>query len=131
MIVKLTAVAVGGAAGSVVRYLLGGWVQERVGPGFPYGTLLINVSGSFVIGLFLTLSLGLAWRDHWRLLIAIGFLGGYTTFSTFSYETLRLLAEGRQVRAALVNVGLSVAGGLAAAYLGMVLGRLLLHWRAS
>src|SRR5256714_1628385 len=116
-------VGLGGGAGAIARYLLGGWVQERYGPSFPYGTLIINVTGSFILGLFATLAIRYAWNDHWRLLIAIGFVGAYTTFSTFEYETIQLVAEGSWARG-LFNILASVVLGFLAAYIGVVLGRL-------
>jgi CrcB protein len=125
----LLIVGVGGFVGANVRYFLGGWIQQKLGPGFPYGTLTINVSGSFIIGLFSTLAMALAWNDEWRLLVAIGFLGAYTTFSTFEYETLRMVAEGGRWRAALANTVFSVSFGFVAAYAGVVAGRLLLRGR--
>ena len=88
-------IGLGGAIGAICRYLLSRYFAERYGAGFPYGTLFINVSGSFILGLFN----GLATRqilgnDEWRWLVAVGFLGGYTTFSTSSYETLSLFRQG-------------------------------------
>jgi CrcB protein len=124
-------VALGGALGAVARYAVGGWVHAKLGPSFPYGTFVINVSGSFILGLFATLALSLAWSDHWRLLIAVGFVGAYTTFSTFEYETLQLIAEGGRYRAAVLNLVGSVVVGFGAAYLGMVAARLLLWARSG
>jgi CrcB protein len=120
-------VGLGGFAGAVARYLIGGWVQQRWGAAFPYGTFVINVSGSFILGLFATLAMRFAWGEPWRLLIAIGFVGAYTTFSTFEYETLRLIAEGNRHGAAAVNLLGSVIAGFAAAYLGVVTARLLMR----
>jgi fluoride exporter len=122
-------VAFGGAAGAMARYWLSGWAQQRWGPGFPYGTFIINVSGSFLLGLFATISMRMAWDEEWRLLIAIGFLGAYTTFSTFEYETLQLIAEGKRYGSALLNLAGSVALGFAAAYAGVVTARLLFALR--
>src|SRR5262249_22997522 len=86
------------------RYLLGTWIAQRYGTSFPYGTLVINVSGSFVIGLFLTLIAELfVLHPNWRLFFAVGFLGAYTTFSTFSYESVVLLQNGSW-RLGLVNM---------------------------
>jgi fluoride exporter len=127
-VAKYLVVALGGAVGAVARYALGGWVQAKWGDSFPYGTLAINVSGSFVLGLFATLFLGLAWSEHWRLLVAVGFLGAYTTFSTFSFESLQLLQAGRY-RAAAFNLAGSVVLGLAAAFVGVLVGRVLLSTR--
>ncbi len=116
-------VAVGGAIGSLARYWLGGLVAARLGVRFPYGTLLINVTGSFLIGYFLTVATErLSLHPAYRLLIAVGFLGGYTTFSAFEYETLRLLEAGGLARA-LANVVLSVTVGLAACWGGALLAR--------
>jgi CrcB protein len=122
---KCLVVGLGGFLGANARYLLGGWVQERWGAALPYGTFVINITGSFILGAFATLMLRYPWSDYWRLLIAIGFVGAYTTFSTFEYETLQLLAQGRQYGAAALNVVASVVLGLFAAYLGVVCARLL------
>lgn len=123
---KMLVVGLGGFLGANARYLLGQWAAQRWGTAFPYGTFLINISGSFVLGLFGTLALRLAWNDNWRLLIAVGFVGAYTTFSTFEYETLQLLSEGSLARAA-ANVLGSVLLGFFAVYAGVVLARLLLR----
>ncbi len=131
MIARYMVVALGGAAGSVARYWLSGWAQERWGAGFPYGTFIINVSGSFVLGLFSTLWMRLAWSDYARLLIAMGFLGAYTTFSTFEFESLRLIAIEGRYRAAFIYVVGSVVVGLGAAYLGVVMARLLVPGRGQ
>jgi CrcB protein len=108
---------------------VGGVAQQKLGAGWPYGTFLINVTGSFVLGLFGTLTLRFAWSDYWRLLIAIGFVGAYTTFSTFEYESLRLITEGGRYRAAAVNLVGSVIAGFFAAYVGVVAARLLFAFR--
>ena len=118
-------VGFGGAAGAVSRYLVGGWISERVGPAFPWSTLAINASGSFVLCLVATLTLErFVVPRTWMLGVGIGFCGGFTTFSTFSYETLRLAAEGSLWRAA-ANIGASVAASLAAGLLGIAAGRAL------
>lgn len=126
---KLVIVGAGGALGAIARYLVGGWVQERWGPSFPAGTFAVNITGCFILGVFATLAMRAAWSDEWRMFVAIGFVGAYTTFSTFEYETLRLLAEGSRYRAAAINVLGSVVTGLGAAYLGVVAARLLLAAR--
>jgi fluoride exporter len=119
-------VALGGASGAMARYWLSGWAYQKWGPQFPYGTFLINISGSFLIGFFAALAMRYAWNEQWRLLIAVGFLGAYTTFSTFEYETLQLIAEGSHYRAAFLNVLASVVVGFLAAYAGVVSARALL-----
>lgn len=124
---KYLVVAFGGAVGAMARYAVGGWAQTRFGAGWPYGTFIINISGAFVLGLFATLALRFAWSEYARLLIAVGFLGAYTTFSTYTYESLQLIVEGRQYRAAIVNLVGSVVVGFLAAYLGVVTARLLMR----
>jgi CrcB protein len=121
--VKYLAVGTGGFIGANARYIVGGWVARRWGTTFPYGTFAINVSGCFILGLFATLLLRYAWSDNWRLFIAIGFVGAYTTFSTFEYETLQLAADGALLRAG-ANVLGSVVCGFGAAYLGVIVARL-------
>lgn len=117
-------VALGGALGSVLRFWLGGLITALAGPGFPWGTLLINVTGSFAIGLFGTLT-GADGRfllpGDWRQFFMVGVCGGYTTFSSFSLQTLTLAQDGAYVGAAL-NVVLSVTLCLAGVWLG--------HWGA-
>jgi CrcB protein len=122
---KYLLVGLGGFLGAIARYALGGWAAEKWGGGFPYGTLLINVSGSFVLGLFLAVTASrLPLDPRWRLLFAVGFLGAYTTFSTFTYETVQLLLAN-DWRPALAYVGISNVLGVGAALLGVGLGRVL------
>jgi len=118
-------VALGGLVGSVARYWLSGAVQGLSGPGFPTGTLAVNVLGSFVIGVVMALSLerGLI-GDDVRILLATGVCGGFTTMSTFSYETLALLRDGEQLLA-LGNIGISFAACIGAAWVGTAVARLL------
>ena len=121
---KYLAVAAGGALGAVARYFLGGTILSRVAPPFPVATFVINVTGSFVLGFFLTAaSERVHFSPHLRLAVAVGFVGAYTTFSTFEYETLRL-SEERGLMLALLNVILSVVVGFAAVWGGMALA----HW---
>jgi CrcB protein len=118
---KYLAVAAGGALGAVARYFLGGTILSRVASPFPTATFVINVTGSFILGFFLTLVTERAqFSPHVRLAVAVGFVGAYTTFSTFEYETLRLTEEGRMMLA-LLNVILSVVVGFAAVWGGMAL----------
>lgn len=118
-------IALGAAAGANTRYWLSNWFVARFGPAFPWGTLFINVSGGLVIGLVLTvLGQRLVADPAYRLLLVTGFLGAYTTFSTFTYETIALIQQGEYVSAA-GNVAGSVGLGLAATLGGIWLGRLL------
>lgn len=111
-------VAIGGAVGSVLRYGTGGVIQRWNGSDWPMGTLTVNILGSFVIGFLaqLILARGIM-SPQARLFVMVGLLGGFTTFSTFSLETLRLVQQGGWFPAA-VNVIFSVTGGLIAAWAG-------------
>ena len=92
----------GGGIGSVARYMVATWIGQRWGRSFPFGTFVVNVSGSFLIGLLMTLMAERFLENpEWRLLIVVGGLGGYTTFSTFEYETGKLMADGELIYAAL------------------------------
>lgn len=115
---KLVYIAIGGAFGSVLRYLVSGWVQ-RLTPGvFPIGTMVVNLSGCVVIGFLAALLTGpLVVREEYRVGLLVGVLGGYTTFSSFSLDTNRL-ADSGQFLSASANVLLSVGVGLAATWVG-------------
>jgi CrcB protein len=117
-------IALGGAAGAITRYVLGIYIGSRLGFRFPYGTLIINVTGSFIVGFSMALFARTTASLYWRYLIPIGFIGAYTTFSTFEYETLRAIQDG-QLGTGLLNVGVSVVAGLAAVWLGDVMGKVL------
>jgi CrcB protein len=119
----VAAVAVGGALGSVFRFLVGIWFLQRVGPGFPWGTFAVNISGAFVIGVVLQLAqsrIGLS--PYARLFLATGVLGGYTTFSAFAYETYVLGRDAFTMQALSYGFG-SVIAGVAAVFLGIVIAR--------
>jgi fluoride exporter len=108
-------VGLGGFLGANARYLLGGWIASRLGVGFPYGTYVINVTGSFVLGFFLAFAQDRAWvAPSARLMFAVGFVGAYTTFSTFEYESIRLLQDEELLLAAMYLIGSVVSGGVAA-----------------
>ena len=114
-------VMLGGALGSLARYLAGTAIMGRFGGRFPLGTLFVNVTGSFLIGLLMTL-LTERWQPHpnWRLLLVVGFLGGYTTFSSFEYETYRAVHDGGQW-IGLLNVTGSVFLGYVAVWVGSLM----------
>ena len=112
-----------GAIGCLARYLLSGWVYTLLGTSMPYGTLAVNVIGAFLIGLVMEFSLRTTHvSPELRIGLTYGFLGGFTTFSSFSYETYRLL-ESAQLPQALANVLLSVTVCLAFTFLGIVAAR--------
>jgi fluoride exporter len=114
----VAAVAAGGAIGSVARFALSSFVAFRVTALFPVGTLLINVVGSFILGVLMQMSLtSTSITPELRLFLTTGLCGGFTTFSTFSYETIALVDNGKMAMAGLY-VGLSVAVSLIACFLG-------------
>lgn len=122
-------IAFGSALGGTARYLLGGWIQSRAGPDFPVGTLVINVTGSFLLGLLYRYAAdSAALTPELRAMLTIGVCGGYTTFSTFSYETARLLEDGEFARAG-VYIALSVMVSIAAVFFGIAAGRELVALR--
>lgn len=116
----IAAVSAGGFFGANARYLVGLWAADRWGAAFPWGTLLINVSGSFVLGFYLTLvTERFIGRSATRLFVATGFLGAYTTFSAFSYEAVQLVAAGAVLPALAYVLG-SLLLGIAAAVVGIL-----------
>ena len=116
-------VALGGAAGSVARFLVGQWSLRQFGPAFPWGTLIVNVVGSFAIGFLVELvARRLNASAEMRLLLVTGFLGGFTTFSAFSLDALALFERGATA-AAMIYVLVSVLVSLAAVVAGLALGR--------
>lgn len=121
----ILAVGIGGGIGAILRYLVGAAFLQRFGPGFPWGTFVINVTGSFFIGVIAQLALTRAFgiTPNVRLFAATGVLGGYTTFSTFSLDTVTLVEDGA-APVALLYAGGSVLAGFFAAYLGQVAARL-------
>lgn len=124
-------IAIGGAAGCVARYLVASVAQQRAGPGFPLGTLLVNISGSLLLGFLMRYALQSgAISAEARALLTTGFCGGYTTFSTFSYETALLINDGRYSRAALY-VGASVVISLLGTFAGFAAASKLFALRAS
>ncbi len=111
-----------GALGSGARYLVGLWAFERFGTGFPFGTLIVNVTGCFVLGFIAHLATASTWSPELRAAIVIGFLGGFTTYSSFNQETLAMLSTG-SAGAAVMNMAITLVAGLAAGWLGLVAAR--------
>lgn len=122
MMKEILWVGLGGFLGANARYLLGAWVTARLGSNFPYGTFVINVTGSFVLGLLVSLLDAYVMAPALRLSLAMGFIGAYTTFSTFTYETMRLIETGSPLLA-VANVVGSIVFGMLAVAAGLALGR--------
>ncbi|MGB6668705.1 MAG: fluoride efflux transporter CrcB [Candidatus Acidiferrum sp.] len=121
---KYLMVGIGGFLGSIARFWLGGYIGAKMGTRFPYGTMVINCTGCFLIGFIVTLMAERThWSPNWRYLIPIGFIGAYTTFSTFEYETFRAMQEG-DILIAFLNVMISVIVGFFLVWLGVIAGRL-------
>lgn len=118
-------ICLAGAAGTGARYLVALWAAQRFGSTFPFGTLIVNVVGCFAIAAFMHAALSLSWSATARSAITIGFIGGLTTYSSFNYETSRLLEEGA-TGTAVVNAIATIFGAFAAGWLGMLSARLLL-----
>jgi fluoride exporter len=120
---KFLLISTGAVLGANARYWLGTWIAEKWGGSFPAGTLIINLTGSLLLGFFMTVATERFLIDpRWRLVFAIGFLGAYTTFSTFTYESFSLLSKGQWL-AGLVNLLGSTIAGVLAVGLGVYLGR--------
>jgi len=120
---KLIIIGIGGGIGSIARYLTSQWAMQRWGAAFPYGTFIVNAVGCFLIGLFMTVATErLILHPYWRLLVTVGFLGGLTTFSSFSYETVRLVEEAEYLLAGANVVGNCLVG-FGATCLGVALAR--------
>jgi CrcB protein len=120
----VVAVGVAGFLGSVARYEIDGFVSQRTGEAFPWGTFVVNISGSFLLGLlFAILIEGRVIVPPWlRTAATVGFVGAYTTFSTLTLETFRLIEDGALLRAGANSLG-SLAVGLVAVYVGVLMGR--------
>ncbi len=111
-----------GAAGTGARYLISLWAAGRFGVSFPYGTLIVNLLGCFGIAAVMHLALAFAWSPTLRSAITIGFIGGLTTYSSFNYETTRLLDDGAH-GAAAANALITIVGSFAAGWLGLLFAR--------
>ena len=112
-------ICLAGAAGTGTRYLIALWAAQRFGSTFPYGTLIVNLGGCFAISAVMYTAATFSWSPTVRSAIAIGFIGGLTTYSSFNYETTRLFQEGAATAAAL-NAAATIVGGLAAGWLGIL-----------
>lgn len=121
---RLLWVVIAGGLGSGARFLIGQWASNALGAAFPYGTLIVNMVGCFVLGAVVQLSSAGNWSPEWRAAIAAGFLGGFTTYSSFNQETLALFSGGAAT-AAGAYVAITLIGGLAAGSLGLALVRLI------
>lgn len=118
-------ICLAGAAGTGTRYLIALWAAQRFGSSFPYGTLIVNLAGCFAVAAVMHMALTLSWSPTLRSAITIGFIGGLTTYSSFNYETSRLLEEGAPGVAAF-NALTTIVGSFAAGWLGLICARQLL-----
>jgi len=122
-LIQTIAIASGGAIGALLRFWVSTWVYARLGRDFPWGTLAVNVAGSLLMGLlYILLIERLSVPPVWRAALLVGLLGAFTTFSTFSIETLNLIEDGALLKA-LMNILLSVTLCLLGAWLGVLFGR--------
>lgn len=118
-------IGIGGVLGANARYLLSGWAANRFGTVFPYGTVIINVSGAILLGFFMAFLQDRAFvHPNYRLFLATGFCGAYTTFSTFTYESLVLMQNGSFLLA-FINLFGSLAVGMIGVFLGFAMGRMI------
>ena len=126
MLLKMLFVGLGGFFGAILRYAMSGWAQTiSKNSSFPIGTLAVNLIGGFVLGFlyYLAQSRGI-FSPEWRLVLFVGLLGGFTTFSTFGNETM-LLVQNSELNLALLNIGLHLILGLMAVWVGQLLGKLI------
>jgi CrcB protein len=119
---RLLWICLAGAAGTGTRYLIALWAAQRFGSSFPYGTLIVNLLGCFTLAAVMHAALMLSWSPTFRSAITIGFIGGLTTYSSFNYETTRLLEEAAPGAAAL-NATATIVGSFVAGWLGLVCAR--------
>jgi fluoride exporter len=118
-------ISLGAVLGANLRYWLGGWIAQRWGTAFPIGTLIINLTGSLILGFFITIVTERFLVDpRWRVFFAVGFLGSYTTFSTYTFESVTLLMSGNWLSGLANLLGSALLGALAA-IIGVILGRVI------
>lgn len=116
-------ISTGAILGANLRYWVGLWAANYFGTSFPYGTLIVNLTGSFILGFFMTLAVDRFLLDpRWRILFAVGFLGSYTTFSSYTFESLRLMMENQWLPGLFNLFGSAFLGGVAV-FLGIILAR--------
>lgn len=115
-------ICLAGALGTGARYLTAAWAAQRFGSAFPYGTLVVNLSGCFAVAALMHAALTLGWPPTVRAAATIGFIGGLTTYSSFNYDTMRLFEEGAPATA-FVNLSVTVIGGFMAGWLGLMTAR--------
>ena len=122
---RLFWICLAGAAGTGTRYLIALWAAQRFCSSFPYGTLIVNVTGCFLIAVIMQVAIATSWSPTLRSALTIGYIGGLTTYSSFNYETTRLLQDGAPDVAAL-NAFVTLVGCVAAGWLGLIASRQLL-----
>jgi|RhiMethySRZTD1v2_1073278.scaffolds.fasta_scaffold657959_2 fluoride exporter len=115
-------ISLAGAAGTAARYLLTVAITQRFGTSFPAATVIINLTGCFIMAAVMAASAAIGWSATVRMAVTVGFLGGFTTYSSFNQETMMLWERGA-TSAAMLNVAVTLLGGLAAGWVGMVVGR--------
>lgn len=121
--INILLVGLGGGIGAITRYLVSVWAAQKYGSEFPYGTLLVNLAGCLIIGLFMQLVTDrIIVNPYWRMLVTVGFLGGLTTFSSFSYETVKLVGDG-EMALAFYNVAANTVLGLMATWAGITIAK--------
>ena len=114
-----------GGIGSALRYAIALWSEDRFGTAFPYGTLIVNISGCFVIAVAVQMAAASWWDADWHVAVTAGLLGGFTTYSAFNEQTIQLIQSGA-AGAAAINIAATLIGGLAAGWLGLVVARQLI-----
>jgi CrcB protein len=116
-------ISLGAILGANLRYWIGSWAADRFGTSFPYGNLIINLTGSFILGFFMTLAVERLLLDpRWRIFFAVGFLGSYTTFSSYTFESLSLILDNQWLPGLLNLFGSAFLGGVMV-FLGIILAR--------
>jgi fluoride exporter len=115
-------ISLAGAAGTAARYLLTVAITQRFGTSFPAGTMVVNLMGCFILAAVMSAGAAVGWSATVRMAVTVGFLGGFTTYSSFNQETLMLWERGA-TSAVMLNLAVTLVGGLAAGWLGMMVGR--------